>query len=280
MLVKRSKEEIIKDALDVIVTNTPITNFNAGSIARSITESLSGEFESLYEFAEEVLNNGYLSRAIGTHLELMGEMFNYPRRTEIIINQDTGVEEEKLIDDDTYRIELSKQVSAAVSSNEEAVRLACLSIPGVQSIFGKEYTHGTGTFSFILTTLNGFDSETVKQNMESVLQQVKAFGVKPYVILPDEIYLEIELQLILKEGTRDSEGIRLNVKSELNNYFGNFSIDQDFIYNDFVQKVMNLDDNIVDFKVKYFYLNDTPALLTNHVISEEERIRPRLIEIL
>lgn len=280
VLLKRSRQEIIQQALDIIVTNTPITNLNAGSIARSIVEATSGEYESLYEFAEDVLHNGYLSRAKGEYLDLFGIMFNYPRRSEVIINEETGMQEEQLIDDDTYRYELSRQVSVAVSSNEEAVRLTALQVPGVQNIASKEYSHGTGSFSFILTPLNGFNPEAVKLDVEEAVSDIKAYGIRPEIILPREVPLEIRVQLILKEGVSDLDSIRYNVQTGLMNYFGNFTTGQTFIYNDFVQEVMNINDNIMDFKVLSFYLDDVPALLTNHEILDEERIRPRLVDVL
>ena len=34
MLVKKSGQEIIRDAMNLITENTPITNLNSGSIAR------------------------------------------------------------------------------------------------------------------------------------------------------------------------------------------------------------------------------------------------------
>lgn len=280
LLLKRSRQEIIRNALEVVVENTPITNLNAGSIARSIIEATSGEYQTLYEFAEDVLNNGFLSKADDDHLDLIGTMFNYPRRTEVVINQDTGAQEEQLIDEETYKFELSKRVTTAVSSNEEAVRLACLAIPGVQDILGKEYSHGTGSFSFILTTLNGFDAESVKLEMENAIKDIKGYGIKPTVLLPRDIPLEIRMQVILKEGTSEADSVRYSVESDLMNYFGNFITGQEFIYNDFIQETMNIDDSIVDFKILAFYLDEVPALLTNHAVLDEERIRPRLINVL
>ena len=99
-------------------------------------------------------------------------------------------------------------------------------------------------------------------------------------MLPADIPLEMQLQIIFKESTPQKDSIRYKIQSELMNYFGNFKTDQDFIYNDFVKEVMDMDENIVDFKLNYFYLNDMPALLTNHTVLEEERIRPRLIDVL
>ncbi len=279
MFLKKSKEEVLKEALDTVAEYTSVTNLQAGGIARSIIESVGGEFESLYEVAEYVLHQGYLSKADDEHLDLFGEMFNYPRRTETVRNEDTGEYEEELIDEETYRYELSKQVTASVSSNEESVRLAALLVTGVQNIQGIEYSHGTGSFSFVLTVQNGFDEEEVRDAVEEEIEENKAYGIKSNILLPKNISLQIEVQLILKEQLLEEDSIKYKVQNTLNNYFGDFRAGQEFIYNDFVQQVMSADDQISDFHIKSFLLEDRPVLLTNHSILEEERIRPKLIEI-
>jgi hypothetical protein len=282
MLIKRTATEIIQEAMDKISANTPINNFHAGAIARAIVETMSPEYESLYDFAIDVYKNGVLRYASGEHLDLIGELFNYPRRIDRVFDKEKNEFVDVPIDDDTYRYEISQRVHTAVSSNEEALRLACLAIPGVQNIIGKEYTHGTGSFSFILVTQYGFDEEAVKSEMETVIAKTKAFGVRPNVILPIEVPLELKIQLVFHEATSEPERdrIRFDVKSHLHSYFGNFGIGQSFIYNDFVQETMNIDKNIIDFQVLQFYLNNNPALLTNHTILEDERIRPKMIEVL
>lgn len=281
MLIKRSQTEIIDEAVKKIAQNTPITNFHAGAIARSLVEAIGPEYPTLYDFAEDVLNQGYLSRANVEHLELIGTLFNYPRRLETIYDKETGEYKEAFIDVETYRYELSQQVHTAVSSNYESLRLACLTTSGVQSIVGKEYSHGTGSFSFIIIPLYGFDEETVLAAVHEVVDKTKAFGVKPTVLSPIEVPIEIKVKLLFHEVTSDTdkELMIFDAKSAIHSYFGNFELGQGFVYNDFVQEVMNVNKNIIDFEVVSFYLNNGPALLTNQTILDDERIRPRLVEI-
>ncbi|OXB94744.1 hypothetical protein [Parageobacillus galactosidasius] len=281
MLIKRTSAEIINEAMDKIAENTPITNFHAGAIARAIVEAMGPEYESLYDFAIDVYKNGTLRHAKDEYLDLIGELFNYPRRTDRVFDKEKNEFVEVLIDNETYRYELSQRVHTIVSSNEEALRLACLTIPGVQNIIGKEYTHGTGSFSFIVVTQYGFDAEEVRAEVEAAVMKTKAFGIRPNVMLPVTVPIEMKLQLLFHESVSDidREQIRFQVKSELYNYFGNFGLGKAFIYNDFVRQVMNVDSKIVDFEVLQLYLNHEPVLLTNHTILEEERIQPELIEV-
>jgi len=278
----KSKEEIIREAIDSITQNTPINNFYAGAIARSIIEAISPYYQDLYVFGKDILDNGYISKADEEHAELIGELFNYPRRTEQVYNSETNEYEEVKIELETYKYELTKQVRAAVSSNEEALRLACLTIPGVQNIIGKEYTYGTGSFSFILVVQNGFDEEEVKSQVEEAIMKTKAFGVRPGVILPEPVLLDLEISLIFQESATaiEKQEIRQRLQNYLYQYYGNFSLAQDFIYHDLVQEVMNIDQKVVDFQVVSLYLRNEPVLLTNHDIMDDERIRPNIIEIL
>jgi hypothetical protein len=282
MLVKRTSAEILREAMDKIAANTPITNFHAGAIARALVEAMAPEYEALYDFAIDVYRQGTLRYAKKKYLDAIGELFNYPRRTEQVFNKELNEWEEQLIDDETYRYELSQRVHTIASSNEEAVRLACLTIPGVQNIIGKEFTHGTGSFSLIVVVQNGFDEEAIRSEVEDAVMKTKAYGVRPHIMLPTPVLLDMRIQLLFPEGINDIERdqIRNEVQSQLYTYIGNFGLGQGFIYHDFVQEVMNINKNILDFQVLQFYLNDIPVLLTNHDILEEERIRPNVIEVL
>lgn len=281
MLLKRTAEEVLRDAMQIIADNTPITNFKPGSIARALVEALKDEIPALYDYAEEVLNMGFLSRAEGEYLDLIGQLFNYPRRMETTYDENTEEITEQPIDDDTYRYEISQRVLTAANANFEALRLAALAVPGVQDVIGKEYSHGTGSFSFYVVPGNGFTPTEVKSAVDEALS-VRAYGIRPNVILPIDLPIDLKIQLVFDEGTsiEDRESIRFNVKNGLMNYFGNFDMGQGFIYNDLVQEIMNTDDHIKDFTVLQFYINHEPALLTNHEILDDERLTLSSIEVI
>lgn len=287
MFIKKTDEDIIQHALDVIVKNTPISNMYAGGIARTIVESFAKELGtkedtniySLYDFAQDVLDMGFLSKAKEKYLDAIGALFNYPRRKETIIN-DQGEQIEQLISDDQYRYEISRRIEVVASSNYESLRMACLTTDGVRDIITMEYYQGTGSFAFLLIPQYGFNPQEVKQNVEQAISQSKALGVRPDVILPTPIPLEITLQPIFKETTQDQEQIKSEIKQNIHRYIGTLNAGDSFIYYDFVQEVMNTNENIIDFKILEFYLNEQPALLTNHTIMKDERIRPQRISVL
>ncbi|ECP9029744.1 hypothetical protein FU976_07980 [Campylobacter jejuni] len=288
MFLKRSIQEILKDAAVSIAQNTPITNFNAGSIARSIVEAMAPEIgtgaddrSSLYDFAQDVLDQGFISKAKDEQLNLIGGLFSYNRRLEQVRKEDGSLVEE-LISDDIYRYELTQIVPAAATANYAALRLALLTINGVRDIIGKEYSHGTGSFSFMLVPMAGFDEKDLVHEAESAIDAVKGYGVRPNIMLPVTVPLDLTVKLMYHESTSETQkaNIRFEAKNKLLVHLGNFQLGVGFTYNDLVQEVMNANEKIVDFEILKFYLNNEPVLLTNHSILEDERLIPQNIEII
>ncbi|MCD7910947.1 hypothetical protein KC480_05330 [Bacillus velezensis] len=289
MFLKKSVQEVLKDAAISISENTNITNFSPGSIARSIVEAISPEIgssgdttrTSLYDFAQQVLDEGFISKANGEYLDLIGDLFNYSRRSEQIRDENGNLIEE-LISDDLYRYELTQIVPSMATANETALRLSLLTIPGIKDVLGKEYTHGSGSFSFTLIPQPGYDTQDLATRVNEVIKSVKAFGIKPNIILPIDIPIDITIQLAFHETTSDQQkiNIRYSVEGKLKKYFSGFEIGQHFIYNDLAQEIMNADIKILDFKVTQLYLNNEPVLITNHDILDDERFIPHSITIL
>lgn len=289
MLLKRSSQEILRDAAISIAENSPITNFTAGGIARSIIEAIAPEIGStgdtervsLYDFAQQVLDEGFISKASEETLPLIGGLFSYPWRNEQVRQAD-GTLVESPIDIEMYRYELTQVVPSMATANYAALRLELLKIQGVEDVIGKEYTHGTGSFSFILVSQYGFDEEEMVKEMYAAMDKVKSFGVRPNIIVPEKIPVDVTLQVSFNEATTESQKqtIRFETQNKIIAFFGAFIRGQGFVYNDFIQEVMNSNDKIVDFEITKFYLNNEPVLLTNQSILDDERIIPQTIQVL
>ncbi|SFJ66002.1 hypothetical protein SAMN02799624_05429 [Paenibacillus sp. UNC496MF] len=281
-LLKRSVSDILADAMTHLQTYSPVTNYRAGAIARSIIEAIGPEFPKLYDYGEAIANMGFLSKAPDEYLDLIGALFSYPRRNVTSYDPKTGATTTKPLDAKTYRYEISQRVLTAASANYQALRIACLATEGVSDVIGTEYTQGTGSFSFVVIPLYGYNFDTVRAGVEQAVQQVKAYGNRPLIVLPSQIPLELRIQLVFHESatTADKDKARLDAKTNLYQYFGKFTMGQGLIYNELVQQVMDTNAKIVDFTVMKFYLNGGPALLTNQTVFSDELIVPTYIEIL
>lgn len=288
MFLQRSAQDVLKDAAVLLAQNTPFTNFSAGAIARSIVEAMAPEIgagtdtsrASLYQFAQQVLDEGFLSKATDDYLDLIGGLFSYPRRIEQV-RDENGVLAEQKISNDSYRYEISQIVPSMATANYAALRLALLTIQGVKDVIGKEYSHGTGSFSFMLIPMYGFDEKEVISQMNAAIDATKAFGVRPNIIVSEKIPVDVSVQLLFHETTDEIQkaNILTTTQIKLTEYFGKHEIGQSFIYNDMVQEIMNASDKIIDMEILAFSINNEPVLLTNHTLLDDEQLIPQTIQV-
>jgi uncharacterized phage protein gp47/JayE len=281
VLIKKSADLILKDAINYLEEYTPINNFAPGSIARAILESMNKDFDSLYQYADDVLKMGFISTARGEYLELIGKLFNHERRNEVVYNKSSQTYVNIPIDDERYRYEITQKVLTAANANRESIRLACLAVNGVRDITIIEFSHGIGSFTVFIDPIPGYNLQAIKQQIEDVLEEKKALGIRSEVKLPKKLEIILEMELIFKSN------VSIELKNELsertkNNliiYFNSLLMGQDFIYNDFAQQVMNVSENIEDFFVKKLKIGNKFRFLVNHPVEADEIISPLYIEV-
>lgn len=78
--VRKEKAEILRHALSKLAKTTPITAIGPGSIARAITESITGEIGDLYSILDYNTSMTFLSTASGRALDLIGTLYNTERK--------------------------------------------------------------------------------------------------------------------------------------------------------------------------------------------------------
>lgn len=274
MFIKKTAEQILQEAMQSLAKQTSITNFSPGSIARAMLEAVNQEFESLYSYGEHILNMGFISKAEGIYLDLIGDLFSYPRRNESVYIEATNTSKIQPISDDSYRYELSNRVLTAASANRQAVRLGCLSVLGVQNVILKEFAHGIGSFSVFVQVIPGYSFASIRQQVQEVIENVKGFGIYATVEMPVEIPIEMDIELYFSSQVNDLEkqSLRLAVKSTLLKYFGSFQTGDDWIYNDVAQQIMNVSEEIVDFSITRLWINQQESLLVNYLVGADELI--------
>lgn len=77
----KTTDEILRNALSNLTEQTPITSVGPGSIARAITEAITTELGDLYSIMDFNLNLSMVSTAMGSVLDLMGQLYNVERKT-------------------------------------------------------------------------------------------------------------------------------------------------------------------------------------------------------
>lgn len=279
----------MQNALTYLNANTAITNFSAGSIARSIVESIAPEIGegsddergSLYTFMEEVLQQGYISQAKGPYLDLIGALFSFPRRYEQVYETESGQMNEVLIDDETYRAEILQQVMSIMSANYTALRFNLLRVGGVDDVIPIEYALGTGSFKFIIIPNINDPDEALLGECIRVAEQFKAFGVRHLLEFPTFVQVDFKVELQFLNSTTDSQKamIREGVKTSIQEMLLTMPLGGNLVYNDIVQLIMNTSEEIYDFTVLHYAIDSEPVMLMNQSLHEEERFSVGNIEV-
>lgn len=78
--VTKEREIILRQALETLQANTPITSIGPGAVARAIAEVVTGELADFYSIMEFNTAMNVISTARGRALELMGVLYNVERK--------------------------------------------------------------------------------------------------------------------------------------------------------------------------------------------------------
>jgi uncharacterized phage protein gp47/JayE len=104
----KSKEKMLVSALDALQRNAGISAVSPGSIARAFAEAIHAEIGDLYNSLKFSVEQSNLSTASGNNLDMIGTLYNVPRRTvssELVPERVTGNIEFYL--DKTYNISVT-----------------------------------------------------------------------------------------------------------------------------------------------------------------------------
>lgn len=78
--VTKDRQEILRQALDVLQKKTPITSIGPGSVVRSFAEVITKEHADFYSILEFNTAMGAITTARGRALELLGALYNVTRK--------------------------------------------------------------------------------------------------------------------------------------------------------------------------------------------------------
>lgn len=78
--LKKSKSEILSEAIEKLQKNTTITSVGPGSVARAITEAITSEIGDLYDILDFNVTQTYISTATGSALDALGGLYGVTRK--------------------------------------------------------------------------------------------------------------------------------------------------------------------------------------------------------
>lgn len=273
-MIKRSRNQILNDAITYLRANTAITNLNAGSVARSLLEAMHWEYNDLYNYAEFILNQSSITQATGEYLERLGALFGYARRNEMQFNLTTNRYESVPISDDLYRAEITQQVIKMEKANLTSIRLAALSISGVSDVQIDEFLFGPGSLRIMIFVDNGFSESSVLSQVKDVVDTIKAAGIKIVYATPVKRTVNLTIGLLISSSASNAERQQINyrVRQAIIGYFNELGAGKGLIANELTQRIMEVSTLIQDFKVNQLLIDMISFSYANVVIEADERL--------
>jgi uncharacterized phage protein gp47/JayE len=171
--------EILSNMLTSVGTKTPLTNFNSGSVVRTLSEVLAQVVAELYAFAGEMLKQGFLDTATGFWLDRKANEYGInrkpalktegvvvfsrklPKATNITIPANSIVTTPKDQSGAEYRYFTTQ--AAVLQAGETSVQ-----VPVLAENAGAAYNAGPGSITKMKVFLNGVDAVTNPEGWISV----------------------------------------------------------------------------------------------------------------
>lgn len=242
IVLNKSFEELNEKAM----TRLQEAGFNTspGSIARLFYGLINEDLVEAYNTLNVYHVQHLLSTAEGEYVDHIGSLLNCTRLLEE--------------SDADYKYRISQQTLSLEKANETSIRLAILSVEGIQDVVLKPYSHGPGTFSALLiidpTVSN---KETVSYLVRLALLDVVAYGTKYYLYepIPKELKMKIKLYT---ESMSSSDLIDLNflLTNLLKQTLNGMKIGEEFNSQDITQVILNSDKRIRRFSMLSFCINN------------------------
>lgn len=172
---------------------------------------------------------------------------NYAANTGLLFNNVGIINTGREVESDTnYRFRISNQALSAEAANQTAVRLALLVIPGVADLVAVPYARGIGTFDYIIQTVVPNTPQPVIEACQQAIARVQGFGISGRAVRPRLTGMSFTISITWRNDATatDRENIKKAIPTAIQNYVNNLKIGEEFIYNELIQVVMDVDNKI------------------------------------
>lgn len=259
--IAKSLNELMASALDRL-QNTSLPNgkklsSTPGSTTRLLLAVINAQLEEFYTKLEEVHLQSFVSTATEQGLDLIGDLVDCKR--------------ESGESDTNYRTRIKGRVTELERANELSVRMALLSVNGVQDVKLRKFTHGSGSFTAYIITDTAEPSIDIINACHEALEDVAAYGIKYRVEGPDLVPVILGVKLVLLDGTEAPLDLIEEVRDRLREFINSREIGAELIYNEIVEIVMSTSENIYDMEVVEYRINDVAVLNANQSCRPNER---------
>lgn len=257
----KTYEQLMNDSLQQL-ESVGISS-DPGGIARLFLSIINKNISDLHESLSLHHANAFVSTAYGTSLDAIGLMLGCER-----LENET---------DDDYRYRITKQTLSTASANETSIRLAALSVNGVQDVVLKPYALGAGSFALMVITDSAAhregDYDRILNEIEIMVKEKIGYGIKFSVIQPKVKEVTMSIKLILKDTVTDakSQSVRFGVRDAIQSYLSGLSVGEQLIIDELTKIIMNVDPSVVSYICEDLKINGDKVMFVNQSCEWNER---------
>jgi hypothetical protein len=251
-----------------------ITETDAGGVARLLLYIINKRLATYYETLNINQMQAFVSHATGFFLDKIGRLLDCDRRPEEIGN------------DDAYRYRITKQIQVVASANRMAVRLAALSVSGVQDVKMKPFTHGTGSFSIYVISEDVFTPESILEEVRQKMDEFASFGIRAEVFRPYLVPVELRTRLLFKKNVSDLDKklIISQANEAIRQYMNSRNAGDPFSFDTLTSNIQSLHEDISDIIYFDFKVNNRPAFIKDQTCAWNERFvqsdKPNAVQVI
>jgi len=148
-------------------------------------------------------------------------------------------------DDDSYRYRINLKLSSPGGNAEANIRLAVLSVPGVQDV---DFTPLAGTFTTYVYGIAPQVPPSLLATVQAAVDGATAYPLAGTAVTPDLVGISLSTPLVLVKGisAADSQAAVNAAIAAASNYINNLVVLQEFVINEVASVILQANSNIVD----------------------------------
>lgn len=173
---------------------------------------------------------------------------------------DNGTDRES---DDSYRFRLSSVFEAKEQAVYASIRLAALSIPGVNDIKLVNAEQGPGSFSLYVQSTSPTPSPSLLRSVSDAVNQVTSYGIRPFISAPSALGLELVAAVNWSpRATKEEIAIGYQqMRNRVEQYVNELDIGDSILFSDLISEMLAVapkanrigQDNVNSFEEVYVH---------------------------
>ena len=230
-----------------------------GAICRLFADIINQNIADFYDTLKLNHMQAFVTTASKDFLDAIGVLLNCTRE----LNES----------DEDLKKRITNQCLSLSMANETAIRLAVLSIKGVDDVVMKKYSNGPGSFTVMPIISYLYNGDDVLQLVSNKVMSISSYGEKIIIKLPELKYVKLSINPIYSSRLTDSEkqGLSIKIRDNIITYINSIPVGQPFIINQLTECIMQSDNNdetnynsdIISYSCNDFKIDEEECLFIN-----------------